>query len=289
MEVVGLDNFSTYYSPQLKKRNAVEIQKIGVEVINGDLRDISLFGQLPRDFNFIVHFAAQPGISAVTEFKDYLENNFIATKLLSDFAEKNTKLNLFINISTSSVYGLFANKDESFPPEPASYYGITKLAAEQLILERSRNKIYPACSLRLFSVYGPRERPEKLCHKLIDSAINNRPFSLFEGSWNHKRSFTFVDDISMGILKAIEKEQNIDGEVINLGSEQEYQTSEVVFKTEELTGKKITIVDAPARFGDQQQTVAKIEKAKNLLSYVPSTTLEEGLLKQMNWYKKHFH
>jgi nucleoside-diphosphate-sugar epimerase len=110
------------------------------------------------DVDFVYHLAAQPGISATVPLQTYVRNNIVATHRLLEVAKKVASLKCFINISTSSVYGAHATDSEEAPPKPTSYYGVTKLAAEQLALAYHRQGQLPACSLRLFSVYGPRER-----------------------------------------------------------------------------------------------------------------------------------
>ena len=286
--VTGLDNFSEYYNVDLKKRNAKALEIKGIEVLRKDLCNKEDYKKLPTNFDFIIHFAAQPGISAQIEFEDYLQNNFIATQNLLQFALKNKDLKHFFNISTSSIYGLDATFPETTAPEPASHYGVTKLAAEQLVLAESRASKLPASSLRLYSVYGPRERPEKLYTKLISCAFNNESFSLFKGSEHHLRSFTYVGDIVKGILTAVNKYKELNGEIINLGTEENHTTREGIEIVEELLGVKIALTVVPKRAGDQLRTAAKIEKAKEILGYQASTTLKQGLEQQIEWYRKEF-
>ncbi|MFD2517981.1 NAD-dependent epimerase/dehydratase family protein [Salinimicrobium flavum] len=287
-EVTGIDNFSDYYDVSLKELNAKALAKAGIEVKKIDLRSPEEFKALPEDFEFIVHFAAQPGISSASTFELYLTNNVIATQNLLNFAHRNRKLRHFINISTSSVYGLEATFPETVPPRPASWYGVTKLAGEQLVLAESRSGKIKASSLRLFSVYGPRERPEKLYTRLIACGIKGEAFPVFEGSEKHLRSFTYVGDIVEGILQAVKKHELLDGEIINLGAEEEYKTGEGIHLVEELLGKKIALEAVPKRAGDQHRTLANIQKAKKLLGYRPATSLKEGLQHQINWYKENF-
>jgi nucleoside-diphosphate-sugar epimerase len=172
-EVVGVDNFNDYYDIDLKQMNAKSIEEKGVKIINLDLRNNDISNTLPLDIHYIFHFAAQPGISSTSTFEDYFTNNILATKNLIDYAQQCTDLKMFVNIGTSSIYGLEATFTEDVAPKPASFYGVTKLAAEQLVLQKSREDIFNACSLRLYSVIGPRERPEKMYTKLIACGINN--------------------------------------------------------------------------------------------------------------------
>ncbi|MEM1002125.1 MAG: NAD-dependent epimerase/dehydratase family protein [Bacteroidota bacterium] len=285
-EVIGLDNFCDYYSVKLKEINASEVRDKGGSILKLDLRDDSTYDQLPHDIDYIIHFAAQPGISQTSSYEDYLSNNVEATKKLVDFALTLANLKLFVNIGTSSIYGLDATYPESYAPEPASYYGVTKLAAEQLVLQKTREKQMMACSLRLYSVIGPRERPEKLFTKLIDLGLKDQPFPLFDGSEQHLRSFTYVGDIVDGIVSVIGKENDVNGEVINLGTEKEYTTQEGIDAVAEVIGKPIKIDVRPKRAGDQFRTRAIIGKAKKLLDYNPTTNLKESVAFQVAWFQE---
>lgn len=287
-EVTGLDNFSDYYDITLKQLNAEVLRKKGIETIKMDLRNTADYKLLPSDFDFILHFAAQPGISSQSTFEEYFSNNVVATQNLLEFAERNKDLKHFFYISTSSVYGLEATFPETVAPRPASFYGVSKLAAEQLVLARSRADQLKASSLRLFSVYGPRERPEKLYTKLIACGIKDEVFPIFEGSEKHLRSFTYVGDIVDGIYRALKKHEDLDGEIINLGAEDEHKTQEGIQIVEEILGKRIKLEVQPRRPGDQFRTLANIQKAKKMLGYEPKTTLKEGLRLQVDWYMENF-
>ena len=287
-EVIGLDNFSSYYSLELKKLNEKALNNKGIDILNIDLRTEDLVKILPQDINYIIHYAAQPGISSTSTFEDYFSNNFLGTKYLLDYALQLQDLKLFVNIGTSSIYGLEATYPEDRAPKPASHYGVTKLAAEQLILQKSREKQLKACSLRLYSVIGPRERPEKMYTKLIACGLNDEAFPLYEGSEKHLRSFTYVGDIVDGVVSVIGKEELVDGEIINIGTEAEHTTQEGIEAVEKVLGKKIKIEVVPKRAGDQLRTKANIDKAKKLLNYNPTTTLLESVRKQVDWYKENF-
>ena len=287
-EVVGIDNFNNYYDVKLKELNASDLEKVGVNIFRLDLNDdLKLVFETP--FDYIYHLAAQPGISSDTSLNDYVTNNIFATQnLLESVLKYNADLKLFVNISTSSVYGSVATVDEEVTTKPISFYGTTKLAAEQLVLGLERTNKLKACSIRLYSVYGPRERPEKLYSKLIDNLENNQPFPLFEGSVKHERSFTFVGDIVDGLASIIGNESVINGEIINLGTDVVNTTQEGISIVEKKMNKKLVIDHQPARKGDQQKTSAVINKAVKLLNYKPKSTLKEGLQKQIDWYFEKF-
>ncbi|WP_420627599.1 NAD-dependent epimerase/dehydratase family protein [Candidatus Leptofilum sp.] len=282
-EVVGIDNFANYYSAQLKQANAEDIAAAGVTLHRLDLAEDDL-SSLLADVEFVFHLAGQPGISATVSLADYMRNNVVVADRLLTACQQQKSLRCFVNVSTSSVYGRHAYDPETEPPKPTSYYGVTKLAAEQLALAAHREKGFPACSLRIFSVYGPRERPEKLYPKLIRSILTDTPFPLFEGSENHSRSYTFVGDIIEGFVSVLERPENVIGEIINLGSDVEMTTGQGIGLIEEIMGKKAKLDIRPKRPGDQLHTCANIGKARELLGYAPHTQLADGLEAEVDWY-----
>jgi UDP-glucuronate 4-epimerase len=281
--VVGIDSFTDYYSATLKQANAEDIEAAGVTLHQLDLTTDDLTHAL-QDVEFVFHLAGQPGISASTPLADYVRNNVVAMDKLLLACQKQASLRCFVNVSTSSVYGRHAYDPEDAAPKPTSYYGVTKLAAEQLALALHREKGFPACSLRIFSVYGPRERPEKLYPKLIRSILTDTPFPLFEGSQEHSRSFTYVGDIVEGFTAVLNQPDQVIGEIINLGSDVEMTTGQGIALIEQIMGKAATFDMRPKRPGDQLHTCANIGKAQRLLGYTPHTKLEEGLKAEVDWY-----
>jgi nucleoside-diphosphate-sugar epimerase len=282
--VRGLDCFTDYYARVLKELNASQIKDKGVILLPLDLAEDDL-GSAVRDIEIVYHAAAQPGISATTTFETYVRNNITATYRLLEAVKQSPSFRGFINISTSSVYGADATGDETTEPKPTSYYGVTKLAAEQLVLAHARDQGLPACSLRLFSVYGPRERPDKLYFKLISYILQDREFPLFEGSEHHLRSYTYVEDAIDGLVAALDNFYT--GEIFNIGTDVTLTTKEAMRTVEKVVGKPAKIVRVPRRAGDQSKTHANIEKARRLLGYNPTTTLREGVEKMVEWYEQH--
>ena len=286
--IYGIDNFNSYYNVDLKRLNAKDLTAKGVKFFELDLND-DLSKVFEIKYDYIYHLAAQPGISSTTSLEEYVVNNINATQNLLDFVLKfNPEVKMFVNIATSSVYGLEATVDETVPPQPVSFYGTTKLAAEQLALALQRTNKLNVCSIRLYSVYGPRERPEKLYTMLVENLFFNKPFPLFEGSTKHERSFTYVGDIVEGLIAIIGKEANVNGEIINLGTDEVHTTGEGIDLVQKIMNKRLLIEQKPPRKGDQQRTAAVIEKARKLLNYNPKTSFEEGLKEQVKWYKEKF-
>jgi len=281
--VSGVDCFTDYYDRRLKELNARDAVAKGVRMLELDLARDELESAL-EGVGAVFHCAAQPGISETTPFEAYVRNNIIATRRLAETAMASPGLRCFVNVSTSSVYGKHATDTEDAPPKPTSYYGVTKLAAEQLVLAYQREEEFPACSLRLFSVYGPRERPEKLYPKLIRSILAGTAFPLYEGSLEHSRSFTYIDDAVQAFTALLDHVDECVGEIINIGSDVEMTTARGIEIIEAIMGKKAKLALQPPRPGDQLRTCANIEKARRLLGYAPKTELEEGLKAEIDWY-----
>lgn len=269
-----VDSFDAYYDVGLKKNNARLLKKQGILVHTLDLAIDPLEGLLD-DVEFVIHAAAQPGNDASTSYFSYIKNNFHATVALLE-ALKNKKVPM-IFCSTSSVYGLEATGDETTLPAPVSPYGVTKLAAEAAVQAAVRRGEIEACILRYFSVFGPRERPDKLFPKLFYALMQGVEFPLYEGSEKHLRSFTYVDDIVQGTLLAMKNWERARGEIFNIGTDEQVTTAHAIEVAEQITGKKLKIKKLPPRAGDQLATHANIEKAGRVLGYSPQTKLRKGL------------
>ncbi len=285
-EVVGIDNLDNYYAPHIKELNLRDVARSGVSILRDDLVTGDLHAHIPEETEFIFHFAAQPGISEGTPFDHYIRNNLSATERLLARARTLSRLKAFVYISTSSVYGKSARGSEEELPRPTSGYGVTKLASEQLALAQHRSHGLPVIALRLFSVFGPRERPEKLYHKLIHSILTENTFPLHEGAGAHVRSFTYVGDIVRAMELILSRYEGAVGEIINIGSNTTRTTEDGIRAVEAILGKRANLVTTPRRTGDQQETEAFIKKAQVLFGFTPKVTLEEGLTEQIRWHQE---
>lgn len=287
-EVMGVDSFDPYYSPDLKRATGERLRAAGVTMEEADLKTADL-GPILDGTEVVFHLAAQPGNTEGMSLDRYSGNNLFATHRLVEACAGSPALRHFVNIATSSIYGFEATGPESVAPQPVSHYGVTKLAAEQLVLARHRVHGFPACSLRLFSVYGERERPDKLYPKVIKALFNEIEFPLFQGSENHLRSYTYVGDIVDGMLGVLNHWEAAAGEIFNIGTDHAITTGEGIALLEEITGKKARIRHLPPRSGDQLKTHANIDKARERIGYNPTTSPREGLTRMVRWYREEIH
>ena len=282
--VRGIDNFNPYYDVTMKEENARAIQTAGASLYRLDLAADPLV-EAVAGIHVVFHAAAQPGLSA-SSFDTYVRNNIQATHRLLEAVHGSPSLTAFVNIATSSVYGSFATEPETAEVRPTSYYGVTKLAAEQLVMAAARDRGLPACSLRLYSVYGPRERPDKLYPKLIRALMEGTPLPLYEGSESHRRSYTYIDDILDGMMAVLDRWDRCAGEIFNIGTDTVITTGEGIRLVEEIVGKRAVIRRLPRRAGDQTATQANISKARRILDYHPAVLPADGLRKTVLWYRE---
>ncbi|MBI3572097.1 NAD-dependent epimerase/dehydratase family protein [Candidatus Kaiserbacteria bacterium] len=280
-----IDSFDPFYARELKDSTAADLAEHGIRLVELDLCTADLAPHLDG-VEVIYHFAAQPGLATHVPFVHYVRNNLLATYHLLEAARRAGSVLLFVHISTSSVYGAHAAGDEASEPKPTSFYGVTKLAAEQLALAYHREGRLPVVVLRLFSVYGERERPEKLFHKFIKSVLNEEPFMLYEGAERHVRSYTHVADIVSGCLLALAHPEKAVGHIFNLGNDHTVTTIDALAALEKILGQKANVVRLPRRSGDQLETAANIQKARKLLGYNPVIRIEEGLAREAQWYRE---
>jgi UDP-glucose 4-epimerase len=285
-EVVGIDSFTDYYPRKLKDNNIRSLMAdknftlIEGNLINADLK------KLLKGTDVVFHQAAQAGVRASwgEKFKVYVDNNVLATQLLLE-AAKDSNIKKLIFASSSSVYG--DTKDipmkESSETKPISPYGVTKLAAEHLCYLYWKTYGVPTASLRYFTVYGPRQRPDMAFNKFIKAMLKDEEIVIF-GDGEQTRDFTFISDaVSANLLLA---ESKAVGEVFNIGGGSNVSVKQVIKMLEKIAGKKPKLKFVEKQKGDMRNTVADISKAKKTLGYAPSVKLEEGLEREFNWVKE---
>ena len=280
-QVVAIDGLlGGLYPNNEKAKRFREIATIpGVEVLELDLRTSDL-DQLPPDISHVINQAAMSGLGlSWSNFDLYATCNISALARLIERAQE-WKLERFIQISTSSVYGKSAVGDESLETGPVSPYGATKLAAEHLALAHWRDSSLPVTILRYFSVYGPGQRPDMAYRKFISSALHGVEINKY-GSGNQSRSNTYIDDCVDATISALSRSQP--GEVYNIAGSSEHSLNEALDLIALHTGKELNITAHPAARGDQLRTFGDSTKAQNALGFRNSVDLNEGLRRQVEW------
>jgi UDP-glucose 4-epimerase len=282
-DVVGIDCFIPYYPRELKEWNLANLRDYNsFQFIEAEVGQ--LFGQAEphRDalldgVEVVFHQAAQAGVRASwgSYFETYCTCNVLATQKLLEACKGREGLRV-VYASSSSVYG----ETQKFPmreddlPQPVSPYGVTKLAAEHLVRLYTFNYGLPTVSLRYFTVYGPRQRPDMAFHRLIRSAFTGEPFTLF-GSGEQTRDFTYISDIVQANLLAAQKAPP--GAVYNLGGGSRISMNEVVALVEKVTGRKPALVRSEREKGDVTHTGADVTRARTEIGFSPEVSIEEGL------------
>ncbi len=284
--VIGLDGFIPYYPRFLKEKNLDGIKSNpNFTFYEVDFRTDPLTDYF-RGIDVVFHLAAQAGLlRSWNEFDSYMTCNVQATqRLLEAATAQGNRIKHFINISTSSVYGRFATGNEESPLAPISPYGITKLAAENLCRAYAAKDDLPLTVLRLYSVYGPRQRPDMGYNIFIRALLNGETITIF-GDGSDSRSNTYIADCVKGITLAMDHPEQSIGQTFNIGGGEEVTVYQVLEILEELSGKKALTVPGPKRPGDQKRTLADTSKAQDLLGYQPTMSIRDGLKAQLEWQK----
>ena len=283
--VVGIDSFTANYDVRIKRANvAALIANPRFELIEESINDIDLDGVL-SDARAVFHLAAQPGVrdSWARRFDEYIDSNIRATQRLCE-ACRGRPLERFVYASSSSVYGDTAQlpMNENHPTRPHSPYGVTKLSGEALCLLYKRNFGLPVVSLRFFTVYGPRQRPDMAFHKFIAAALEGRPIEVY-GNGAQTRDFTYVSDIVDANLLALGYRG---GEsVFNIGGGSRVALSaalEVLAGSVAGRGGPQIVFEEPVK-GDVMHTYADIALAKREIGYTPKVALEDGIVREVEW------
>lgn len=283
-QVRGIDSLTNYYDPSLKRANLKGLLRSA----NFSFHEIDLatseIVQVIDGAEAIFHQAGQPGVrsSWADGFGEYCDQNVIATQRLLE-ASLRVGVKRIIYASSSSVYGnsISYPVSESNLPQPQSPYGVTKLAAEHLCSLYASNYGLPTVSLRYFTVYGPRQRPDMAFRRLINSALTGDSFPLF-GSGHQIRDFTYVDDVVRANLLSCELDV-MPGTVVNIAGGTRVEMLEVIDRVEQLTGRRVSLDRRPRQAGDVERTEASIEAATSLLGWRPEVQLSDGLKIMVDW------
>jgi UDP-glucose 4-epimerase len=282
-QVVGIDKFLNNYPRDFKERNHAGFKSHpNFLFLEEDLLRLDL-GALLRDVDYVFHLAALPGVRASwgAEFARYSENNIMATQLLLE-ACKSLPLRKVVYASSSSVYGDTDDLPmrEEGMTRPVSPYGVSKLAAEHLCYLYWKGYGVPTASMRFFTVYGPRQRPDMFFHILMRAVLRGEPVPLFDDG-EQSRDFTFCSDIVDGLTAAAFYPAA--GEVFNLGGGTEASLLTVISMVENISGRRANLQRYDRQRGDVRRTQASTARAQSQLGFRPRVGLEEGLALQWAW------
>ena len=284
-EVLGVDCLTPYYDVAQKRSNLSEIAGLaGFEHADADLRTTDIQALL-SGVDVVFHQAGQPGVrSSWDEFDSYVDHNVLVTQRLLE-AARSARLERFVFASSSSVYGnaLAYPTSEEALPRPQSPYGVTKLAAEHLCGVYARNWGVPTVSLRYFTVFGERQRPDMAMHRLVEAALSGESFPLY-GTGEQVRDFTYVADVVAANMAASAADAP-PGTVVNIAGGGAVTLAEVVDVVERLTGRAIDLDRQPVQAGDVTRTGGSIDTASTILGWRPQVSVVEGLQRQVRWHQ----
>jgi UDP-glucuronate 4-epimerase len=288
--ITVLDNFNTFYPPSAKRANVAPHEgNQNFHLIQGDIRSLNSLNTVfaDRKFDVVVHLAAMAGVRpSLDDPPLYMDVNVLGTQRLLDEISKHGQRPLLVFASSSSVYGERPHErfKETDPTDrPLSPYAASKIGAEAACYACHRTTGLNVISLRFFTVYGPRQRPDLAIHKFCDLINQDRPIEMY-GDGHSKRDYTYITDIISGVEKATQL-TNPGYEVINLGRSEPVELAKVIECLEHSLGKKANIQQKPPQPGDVPNTFADIEKATKMLGYKPTTSIESGIDEFVKWYK----
>ena len=282
-EVVGLDCFTDHYPRDIKEANLATVERRpNFRFVEGALQTIAI-APLLAGVTHVFHLAAQAGVrrSWGDDFRVYTSHNVEATQRLLE-AVKGAPIHRFVYASSSSVYGDVATipmREDAYL-QPVSPYGVTKLAAEHLCHLYYANYKVPAVSLRYFTVYGPRQRPDMAFNKFLRAALSGQPITMY-GDGRQTRDFTYVADAVAATMAAGDRGRP--GAVYNIGGGSRVSMLEILDILRRVTGRELDVRQEPAQKGDMRDTFADTTRAQVDLGFAPSHSLESGLSAEHDW------
>jgi UDP-glucose 4-epimerase len=282
-DVIGLDSFTDYYPRPYKERNLAKlVGQPAFRLVEAQIQDADLAALL-ADRTHVFHLAAQAGVrkSWGRDFAVYTRDNIEATQVLLEACVDRT-LERVVYASSSSVYGdaVSVPMREDALPQPVSPYGVTKLAAEQLCHLYWVNYGVPTVSLRYFTVYGPRQRPDMGFHRFLRAVLSDEPLTMY-GDGEQTRDFTYVDDIVNANVSAALR--GVPGRVYNIGGGSRVSINQALEVIARLCGRRPRLLAGGAQKGDMRHTYADISLARADLGFAPRVRLEEGLEAERAW------
>jgi len=284
-EVWGIDGFIDYYPRSFKERNLEGPRSWDTfHFIEGNLLEINLFPFLDGT-DWVFHQAAQAGVRASwgKEFSRYIECNVLSTQRLLETVLHVKEVQRFVYASSSSVYGntTALPVSEQVTPYPNSPYGVTKLAAEHLCTLYHRNFGIPTVSLRYFTVYGPRQRPDMAFHRFSKAIVTREPIHVYDDGFQ-TRDFTYISDVVEANIRAATSD-TAPGEVMNIAGGSRVTIQQVLQLLQEISSTPINVTYGKKQYGDVRDTFADTKGAEKVLGYHPLVPLREGLANEFEY------
>ncbi len=287
--VIGIDNFDNFYSSTIKKKNISKVKdNTNFHFHELDLSKKEQLNKLNESTDVVIHLAAKAGVlPSIKAPAEYIQHNIVATNNLLEWIASHGILK-FVFASSSSVYGNntkipFSESDNV--DSPISPYAFTKKSCE--LMNHTYHYLYniDIVNVRLFTVYGPRQRPDLAIHKFVKKIDEGKPIEMY-GDGKTSRDYTYVDDTIDGLMKMIDYIQNHNKvfEIVNLGNNHPVELKYLIGVIYKLMNKQENIIKLSEQKGDVTITYADISKAQKMINYAPKYKIEDGVKKFIEWY-----
>jgi len=286
--VIGIDNFTNFYAKKIKQKNISDYKKnknfifLQKNILNTNL------SLLLKKSDYLFHLAAQPGVRSSwgKQFSNYVENNILVTQKILEEAKSVNSLKKIVIASSSSVYGRNNGKmnETKTSLTPHSPYGVSKLTTEKLADVYVNNFSLPITTLRYFTVYGPRQRPDMSFMNFMVKSLQKKSITIF-GNGKQKRDFTYVDDIVNATLSCLKLKES--GNILNIGGGSVVSINKIISIIQKFSNSEMKISYKDFPDGDVLRTESDISKARKLIDYKPKTSIKDGIEKQFEYVKKY--
>jgi len=288
--IIILDNFNNYYEGKDANIQSVvkNYEAKDYHIIRGDITNKEIFTKIKVNVDIVFNLAAQAGVRySIENASEVAQNNILSILNVLIYAVEND-IGKVVHASSSSVYGnpLYTPLDEDHPKNPISPYAVSKLCGEHYCNYYFREYNLPVTSLRFYTVYGPRGRPDMAIRKFFNLMFQNKDITIF-GDGTQLRDYTYISDIVKGLYLAAEKTESA-GQAFNLGYSSPISVNDLVEKMYAISAKQKKVKYIKSQQGDVNITYSNTEKAKKFLNYHPQVNIDEGLKKTYEWQKNYY-
>ena len=298
-KVIGVDNINNYYDKRIKY-NRLKILKQFPKFkffkidLNNKINFSKKINKYKNKIELIIHLAGQAGVRySIFNPGTYIQNNIMSYVQLLEFFKNSSKNKLILYASSSSIYGEAGSKNtlsSEAQTKPISVYSASKLSME--LISNVYNSLYKMnfIGVRFFSVYGPWGRPDMFYFKFLQKIKNNKPIEIYNFG-NHHRSFTYIDDVVLNIMKLIKKFKNSKRslcDIFNIGNPKSISLKKFIDVLEKSTGKKAKKIYTKKHPGDLTVTRSNVKREKNIFNHETRVPLKEGIMKLISWHKSYY-